>query len=303
MRVAVTGATGLVGTALGESLSRDECGLVLLVRNPDRAKKAFPSAQVVKWEATSGPPPREVLEGLDAVVNLMGEPIAAGRWTKERKKAIRDSRVVGTSNLIEGLSRCQNCPPVLVSFSAIGYYGDRGNEPLEEGSDAGSGFLVAVCKEWEEQAEQATRLGIRVVLMRGGLVLSTRGGALPRILPPFKLCVGGPLGSGGQWMSWIHIDDEVAVIRYAIDEEAIHGPLNCTAPYPVSNKDFSRELGKSLGRPSWMPVPAFALRLLFGEMADTLLQGQRVLPARLQAVGYQFRFPELGGALHNLIRE
>lgn len=301
MRIALTGATGLVGSALGESLHRDGHPLVVLVRNSDKARDLFPKAQIVKWESTSGPPPAEALEDLDAVVNLMGEPIAAGRWTQRRKKAIRDSRVVGTSNLVESLSRCKNPPPVLVSFSAIGYYGDRGNELLQETSSPGTGFLTAVCKEWESEAQRAAQFGVRVVRVRGGLVLSERGGALPKMLPPFKLFVGGPVGSGDQWMSWIHIDDEVAVIRFAMENGSIQGALNCVAPNPVLNKDFSRELGKALGRPSFMPVPAFALQLLMGEMADVLLQGQRVLPAKLQAAGYRFQFPGLTEALHNLL--
>jgi uncharacterized protein (TIGR01777 family) len=272
-----------------------------LARRPEQAEQEYPKAQVISWEATSGPPSADLLEGLDAVVNLVGEPIAAGRWTKARKKAIRESRTMGTAHLVEALSRCQSRPRVLINSSAVGFYGDRGDEILEENSVPGAGFLASVCREWESQAEQASQLGIRVVLLRGGLVLSTRGGALPRILLPFKAFVGGPVGSGKQWMSWVHIDDEVDVIRYLIDQDSIRGPVHCTAPNPVTNREFSRNLGEVLRRPSFMPVPAFALRILFGEMADTLLEGQRVVPRKLEAAGYRFRFPELRGALKDLI--
>ena len=301
MKVAVTGATGLVGGALCESLNRDGHQLVLLARRAEQAERGCPRARVTSWEATSGAPSPEFLEGLDAVVNLVGEPIAAGRWTKARKKAIRESRTMGTAHLVEALSRCQSRPRVLINSSAVGFYGDRGDEILEENSVPGAGFLASVCREWESQAEQASQLGIRVVLLRGGLVLSTRGGALPRILLPFKAFVGGPVGSGKQWMSWVHIDDEVDVIRYLIDQDSIRGPVHCTAPNPVTNREFSRNLGEVLRRPSFMPVPAFALRILFGEMADTLLEGQRVVPRKLEAAGYRFRFPELRGALKDLI--
>lgn len=301
MKVAVTGATGLVGSALCESLNRDGHQLVLLARRPEQAEQEYPKAQVISWEATSGPPSADLLEGLDAVVNLVGEPIAAGRWTEARKQAIRESRTMGTAYLVEALSRCQNRARVLVNSSAVGFYGDHGDEILEENSAPGAGFLASICREWEGQAERASQAGIRVVLLRGGLVLSTKGGALPRILFPFKAFMGGPVGSGKQWMSWVHVDDEVGVIRYAIDEDKIRGPVNCTAPNPVTNREFSQELGRVLRRPSFMPVPAFALRILFGEMADTLLEGQRVLPRKLEAAGYRFRFPELRGALGDLI--
>ena len=301
MKIAVTGATGLVGTALCESLSRDGHQLVLLARRPERARQAFPMAQVVPWEATSGPSSTGPLEGLDALVNLAGEPIAAGRWTRARKKAIGESRAMGTAHLVEAVSRCQSRPRVLINSSAVGFYGNRGDEIVEEDSAPGVGFLASVCREWENQAEQSSRLGVRVVLLRGGLVLSTKGGALPRILLPFKAFLGGPVGSGKQWMSWVHIDDEVGIIRYAIDQDDIRGPVHCTAPNPVTNQEFSRELGKVLRRPSFMWVPAFALRILFGEMADTLLEGQRVVPRKLEAAGYRFHFPELPEALRDLI--
>lgn len=302
MRVAITGATGLIGSALCRRLMEEGHEVVLLVRHPGKAQQSFATAQAVKWEATEGPPPAEVLEGVDAVVNLAGESIAAGRWTAQRKEGIRQSRVLGTRHLVQALAACRSRPHVLVSASGIGYYGDRGSEPLDEATGSGGDFLAGVCRQWEGEAQRATELGMRVALLRTGLVLSTRGGALPRMLPPFKAFVGGWLGSGRQWMSWIHIDDEVGAIRQAIDQESIQGPLNATAPNPVTNREFSRELGRVLGRPALMPVPAFILRLLMGEMAQALLlQGQRVLPRKLEASGYHFRFTELRPALQNLL--
>lgn len=301
MKIVVTGATGFIGNALCESLIGEGHQLVLLVRNPEKAKEAFPRAHVIAWEA-SGAPPAAVLEGAHAVVHLAGESIAAGRWTKKRRKAIRDSRVMGTRYLVDALALCLHRPGVLVSSSAVGYYGDQRDEILDESSPPGSDFLASVCKEWEAEATRADSLGIRVVQIRTGLVLSPKGGALPRMLPPFKAFVGGPVGNGRQWMSWIHLEDEVGAIRHVIDNESMRGPVNCTAPHPVSNREFSRTLGKVLKRPAFMPVPAFVLRLVLGEMAQgLLLQGQRVLPRRLEASGYSFRFPRLTEALQDLL--
>ncbi len=302
MKLAVTGATGLVGGALCQNLIQAGHQVVALARNPEKAREKLPTVEVVAWDATSGHPPIEALEGLDAVVHLAGEPVAAGRWTSQRKRMIRESRVAGTRNLVEGLSHCQNPPKVLVSASAIGYYGTQGDGLLEETNHPGNDFLAELCQQWESEAKRATDSGVRVVLVRSGLILAREGGALPRMLPPFKMCVGGPLASGTQWMSWIHIKDELEAIRYAIEHDEIEGPLNLTAPNPVTNEEFSRILARVLRRPAFFRVPGFVLRLLLGEMAETLLlKGQRVLPKKLEQSGYQFSFSNLSRAFEDLL--
>ncbi|MCZ6486100.1 MAG: TIGR01777 family oxidoreductase [Acidobacteria bacterium] len=302
MKLAVTGATGLVGGALCQNLIQAGHQVVALARNPEKAREKLPTVEAVAWDATSGHPPIEALEGLDAVVHLAGEPVAAGRWTSQRKKMIRESRVAGTRNLVEGLSHCQNPPKVLVSGSAIGYYGTQGDGLLEETNHPGNDFLAELCQQWESEAKRATDSGVRVVLVRSGLILAREGGALPRMLPPFKMCVGGPLASGTQWMSWIHIKDELEAIEYAIEHDEIEGPLNLTAPNPVTNEEFSRTLARVLRRPAFFRVPGFVLRLLLGEMAETLLlKGQRVLPKKLEQSGYQFSFPNLSRAFEDLL--
>ena len=302
MKLAVTGATGLVGGALCQNLIQAGHQVVALARNPEKAREKLPTVEVVAWDATSGHPPIDALEGLDAVVHLAGEPVAAGRWTSQRKKMIHESRVAGTRNLVEGLSHCQNPPKVLVSGSAIGYYGTHGDELLEETSHPGNDFLAELCQQWESEAKRATDSGVRVVLVRSGLILAREGGALPRMLPLFKMCVGGPLASGTQWMSWIHIKDELEAIGYAIEHDEIEGPLNLTAPNPVTNEEFSRTLARVLRRPAFFRVPGFVLQLLLGEMAETLLlKGQRVLPKKLEQSGYQFSFSDLSGAFADLL--
>ena len=301
MRIAVTGASGLVGRALCKNLAQDQCTVVALARAPAKVQ-GLQTAEVVPWEALSGPPPIEALEGVEAVVHLAGEPVAAGRWNKQRKKDILESRVEGTRHLVETLLSCQNGPKVLLSGSAIGYYGPRSDDSVDETSDPNSDFLGQTCQLWESEAERAAAAGIRVVLLRTGLVLAREGGALPRMLAPFQMFVGGPLGEGKQWMSWIHIADEVGAIRHILQENQIQGPINLVAPSPVTNEEFSRELARVLRRPALFRVPGFVLRLVFGEMAECLLlQGQRVLPKNLEKAGYTFRFPDLGEALENLI--
>jgi len=302
MKVAVTGATGLVGGSLSRNLIQAGHQVVALARNPEKAQVKIPQVEAVAWDATSGISAVQALEGLDAVVHLAGEPLAAGRWTSRRKAMIVESRVAGTRNLVEALAQCQNPPKVLVNASAIGYYGSSEDELFEETSPPGEDFLAELCQQWEGEAIRATELGVRVVLVRSGLILSTEGGALPRMLPPFKMCVGGPLGSGTQWMSWIHIKDEVEAILYAIEKEGMEGPLNLTAPNPVTNADFTRALALALRRPAFFRVPGFVLRLMFGEMAQTLLlSGQRVVPRNLEKSGYRFNFSDLSKALDDLL--
>ncbi len=302
MKIALTGATGLIGTALCENLLRDGHQVVALGRDPEKIRARLSGVEAVQWEATAGPPPAEALETVDAVVNLAGESIASSRWTTSRKQAIRDSRVQGTRHLRKALAASDAKPAVLVNGSAIGFYGDRGEQQLDERSDPGSGFLSDVCRQWEAEALEAESEGIRVVLLRTGIVLSAEGGALQKMLPPFKMFAGGPLGSGKQWMSWIHLADEVGLIREAISNPELSGSLNATSPDPRTNAEFSRALGKALGRPAVLPAPGFALKLLLGEMAQALLlEGQRVYPQKALDAGFRFQFPKLEEALADLL--
>ncbi len=302
MKIALTGATGLIGTALCENLLRDGHQVVALGRDPEKIRARLSGVEAVQWETTAGPPPAEALETVDAVVNLAGESIASSRWTTSRKQAIRDSRVQGTRHLRKALAASDAKPAVLVNGSAIGFYGDRGEQQLDERSDPGSGFLSDVCRQWEAEALEAESEGIRVVLLRTGIVLSAEGGALQKMLPPFKMFAGGPLGSGKQWMSWIHLADEVGLIREAISNPELSGSLNATSPDPRTNAEFSRALGKALGRPAVLPAPGFALKLLLGEMAQALLlEGQRVYPQKALDAGFRFQFPKLEEALADLL--
>ena len=256
----------------------------------------------VPWDPAAGQIDAAALEGVDAAVHLAGENIASGRWTSSKKRRILESRVQGTRTLCDGLARL-TCPPkALICASAIGYYGSRGDEVLTEESGPGTGFLADVCRAWEAAAEPAEKRGIRVVRLRIGVILSPAGGALAKMLLPFKLGAGGKIGDGKQYMSWIALDDLVVAIHHALVTESLSGPVNGVSPYPVANADFTRTLGRVLARPTLFPMPAFAARLAFGEMAkETLLASTRVDPARLRASGYKFRHPELEGALRHLL--
>jgi uncharacterized protein (TIGR01777 family) len=296
MHVVVSGSRGLVGSALVPFLTTGGHRVTRLVRG----MAAGPDETA--WDPARGLVDASRLDGVDAVVHLAGENIAAGRWTPARKAEIRRSRVDGTRNLCEVLARLPRPPKVLASASAIGFYGDRGAETLTEESAPGTGFLTDVCREWEAATEPASRAGIRVVNLRFGMVLSPRGGALQKLLLPFRLGMGGRLGDGRQFTSWIALDDAIGAIHHALCEESVRGPVNAVAPEPVSNAEFTRTLARVLRRPTLLPVPAFAARLAFGEMADALLlAGARALPARLQASGYRFRFPDLESALRHLL--
>lgn len=295
MKVAVSGATGLIGTALRESLVADGHQVLALTRH-DR----LPPLETITWDVDHGRFDAGALEGVDAVVHLAGEPIAQ-RWNDARKKAIRESRVKSTRLLVEGLKSLKTKPRVLVSASAIGLYGDRGDEELVETSPPGEGFLAETCQAWEQAAMEAMGLGIRTAVIRTGILLSTRGGALKKMLLPFRLGAGGPVGSGNQWMSWVHIDDHIRALRFILDKDDLMAAVNVTAPNPVQNRAFGKALGRAVSRPALLPTPAFALKLIFGEMASILLEGQRVLPKKLLDNGYRFRFPELGPALSDLL--
>lgn len=298
MNVAITGASGLIGRRLIELLSSRGHALRALSRSG--VANFPPGVRASVWDADKGEPPIEALRDTDAVVHLAGENVAQ-RWTAEAKLRIRQSRELGTRNLVCALARLPRRPSALVCASAIGYYGSRGEETLTEASAPGAGFLSGVCTAWEREAVAAEALGIRVVRVRIGVALDPRGGALPRMLPPFRLGAGGRLGDGRQWMSWIHHDDLAGLFRLAI-EKPIRGPLNAVAPNPVPNAAFTRELAHALHRPAIFPVPKFAVRLLFGEMSEILLDSQRVVPNAAAANGFVFRFPDLGPALADLLR-
>jgi uncharacterized protein (TIGR01777 family) len=298
MKILVSGATGLIGSAVTRNLSSRGVDVLQLVRKPPRNE-----AQEILWDPTKGIENTGKLEGLDAVIHLAGEPIAEGRWTEEKKLRIRESRVRGTSILAAALAGLARKPRLLLSASAIGYYGSRGSEVLTEESSPGDDFLARVCHDWEEATAPAAQAGIRVVQMRFGIILSSKGGALARMLKPFKMGVGGRLGSGRQYMSWIAIDDVVGVIDHLLEEESVSGPVNTVAPNPVTNREFTEALGEALSRPTLFPVPKFAMRLAFGEVSDiALLASQRVEPARLKASGYIFKYPELKAALSHILK-
>jgi uncharacterized protein (TIGR01777 family) len=293
MRVAVTGAGGLIGSALTTALTGAGHEVTPLVRRPARAGEAA-------WDPEAGTIDAESLAGVDAAVHLAGETVD-GRWTEAKKRRIRESRVKGTRLLAETLARLDPRPKALVCASAIGYYGDRGDEPLTEESEGGAGFLADVVRDWEAAAQPARDAGIRVVNTRFGIVLSPRGGALGRMLTPFKLGVGGPFGSGDQYMSWVAIDDVAGAVVHALASEELEGPVNVTAPAPVENREFARTLGRVLGRPAFLRVPAPVLRLALGEFSQEVLGGQRVLPVRLERSGYGFRHATLESALRELL--
>lgn len=300
LRVTVTGATGLIGPALVAALRGRGAEVTVLTRDPARAREALGAVEAVRWNLLEEPAPAQALEGRDAVLHLAGENVAQ-RWTAKAKTAIRESRVLGTEHLVEGLARTQARPRTLVSSSAIGYYGPHGDEPIDEDAPAGGDFLARVCAEWEGQARKASELGVRVVSVRTGVVLDRGGGALGKMLPAFRLGVGGPVAGGGQYMSWIHTDDLVGIMLAAVQDERWSGPCNATAPEPVTNREFARALGRALHRPSLLPVPGAALRLLYGEMAEIVTTGARVLPVRPLVHDYRFRHPQLDEALRSAL--
>jgi uncharacterized protein (TIGR01777 family) len=304
MRVTVTGASGLIGSALVTGLREHGTEVTVLSRHPSRAREAL-GVEAVGWDPLGEPAPLQALAGADAVVHLAGENIAQ-RWSERSKRAIRDSRIVGTRNLLAGLEAVGDVaggqrPRTLISSSAVGYYGARGEEPLDEDAPPGSDFLSETCVVWEAEAQKASALGMRVVLVRTGVVLNRDGGALKKMLPPFQLGVGGPVAGGEQYMSWIHREDLVGVIRAALDDKRWSGPINATAPEPVTNREFSHALGRALHRPSLLPVPGFVLGLLYGEMAEIVTAGARVMPAKALVLGYDFRHPELDEALQSAL--
>jgi uncharacterized protein (TIGR01777 family) len=301
MRVTVTGATGLLGRPLVAALQDRGIEVSVLSRDAERAKQSLgrdgkPKIEAYAWDLLSEPAPVAALEGRQAVLHLAGENVAQ-RWSASAKQAIRESRVTGTRNLLAGMRAAAQAPSALISSSAIGYYGPHGEEPLDEDAPAGGGFLPQVCVEWEAAARGASLLGMRVVTPRLGIVLDRRGGALGRMLPAFRLGLGGAIAGGRQYMSWIHIEDVAGMICAALQDERWSGPVNATAPEPVTNREFTSVLARVLERPAVLPVPAPALRLLLGEMAEIIVTGARAVPAKPLVLGYEFNHPQLEPAL------
>ena len=299
MRVTITGASGLIGTRVVRALTARGDDVTVLSRDPERAAGAL-GVNAEAWRPTDEPAPAVALAGRDAIVHLAGERVDQ-RWSDDAKEAIRASREAGTRNLVDGLRGAEPRPDVLVCSSAVGYYGAHGDEIVDESVPAGDGFLAAVCAAWEHQAQRAEELGMRVVRVRTGVVLDAGGGALARMMTPFKLGVGGPVAGGEQYMPWIHVDDLVGIYLAAIDGEHWSGPVNATAPEPVTNRDFSRALGRTLHRPAVLPIPGAALRLLYGDMAEIVTEGQRAVPRRALELGYRFAHPDLDEALRDAL--
>lgn len=294
MEILVVGGTGFIGRSLCRVLA--DQGYEVIVSAPDKHNLSDPRLRFVPWRGADGHSLSKIIEGVFAVVNLAGVTVAQ-RWTSKHKEVIYASRIESTRLLVAGIGQAKNRPKKLINASAVGYYGDAGDAVIDETSGPGSGFLSRLCEDWEKQADEANAHGVAVIKLRLGVVLGRAGGALAKMLPPFKLGLGGPLGSGEQWMSWIHRDDVIGLVLFLLASESASGVINAVAPQPVTNKEFSRTLGKVLGRPAFLPAPAFILKCLLGEMGGMLLTGQRVLPQRAMALGYKFQYPDLEGAL------
>ena len=302
MKIVIAGATGLIGRSLTKDLLESGHSVVALTRNLQPAKPPqHPALQFVRWDGRTAGDWCQSIIGADAVINLSGQSLASGRWTRRRKQSLISSRVDPTNAIVASINAADRKPKVLVNASAVGYYGPVSSNEVPETAPAGSDFMSNLCVEWERSAQAATELGMRVVLLRSGVVLDPKGGALQKMLLPFRMYVGGPLGSGNQWLPWIHKEDEVRAIRLVLENESISGPVNLAAPEAATMKEFSKAIGEALGRPSFMRVPAFVLRAMLGEMADVVLTGQRVVPQKLLQAGFVFQFPSLRKALENLL--
>ena len=299
MKALVTGGTGFVGPRLLRLLDQP----VVVSRNPERARRSVGhlAGRIIRWDPLEGPPPPEAFADIDVVYHLAGESVAEGRWTAAQKARIRDSRVIGTRHLVQGIAQAAQKPRVLVSASAVGYYGDRGDEELTEAAAPAHDFLADVCVEWEREALAARSSGVRVVTARTGIVLGAGGGALAKMLTPFKLGAGGPLGNGRQWMPWVHVADVARLYVHAADHAEIDGPMNAVAPNPVRNSEFTRAMGRQLHRPAFMPAPYIGLRVLFGEFAKVLFASQRVIPQVALDTGFVFQYPDIVRALREIL--
>ena len=302
-RVVVTGATGLIGRALCKKLRERGFAVVVFSRSPNKAQQSVPdAAEYIAWQATETGDWAKAIDGAYAVISLAGASIAGQRWNEAYKRELYDSRIVATRGLVKAMEQAQTKPKVFVSGSAVGYYGWRDDTPLDEDMTSGKDFLAQLCVDWEREAAVAEQFGVRTSMIRTGIVLDKDEGALSQLLLPFKMFVGGPVLPGTQWLSWIHLVDQVGIIMLALEDERVRGPINATAPTPQTNRDFSATLAQAMGRPSWLPIPGFGLQLLFGEMADALLiNGQRVLPHKAQEYGYQFMYPTLEPALQEIL--
>ena len=303
MKLILTGGTGFIGHALRESLTQKGNEVVIFTRQASKENHPGIRTRYVYWNPPEKGNWENELEGAGGIINLAGEPIVGKRWSRGQKQKILKSRVNAAQALVNALRQAKRKPLLLLNASAIGYYGPHGDETLTEKSSHGNGFLSETCVSWEAQALAAQALGIRVALIRTGIVLEKSGGALQKMLPPFQWGLGGPLGSGKQWMSWIHLADLVGIIHFILEKKEIQGPVNGTAPNPVTMKEFAQTLAKVLHRPAIFPVPEFVLKILLGEMSDVLLKGQRVLPKRALDAGYAFQFPKLEAALENILRK
>lgn len=304
MNVVVSGGTGFIGRALCQSLLRQGMGVTVLSRDPLQARAGLDSAiKVVEWDGKTSGMWETELASTNAVINLVGAPIAGGRWTEKRKQLIVDSRVKATRLLAQAMASLSNGPRVLISASGVGYYSTSQDRLFDETNGPGSDFFADLCMAWEEAAQAARSAGVRVVCLRIGMVLEQDGGALAKMVPPFRAFVGGPIAPGTQWVSWIHRADLIGLIEWSLTNDQVAGPLNAVAPEPVTMKDFCKALGKALNRPSWLPVPEFALRLAFGELASFMTTGQRVFPKVALNSGYQFRYPQLDSAFQSIFME
>ncbi|GBF80472.1 thylakoid membrane protein ThyD [Aphanothece sacrum] len=306
MKIAITGATGFVGTRLVEVLKQQGHQVLVLTRNVNYAQKKypaslFPNVTIMPYQPTESGPWQKAISGCDGVVNLAGEPIAE-RWTPEHKKAILESRQLGTKKIVEAIAQAEIKPSVLVNPSAIGYYGTSEIKIFDENSPPGEDFLAEVCQIWETEAKQVKQLGVRLIILRLGIVLGD-GGALAKMIPPFKLFAGGPLGNGRQWFSWIHLDDLVKLILEGLTKNNLEGTFNATAPNPVRMSQLCTVLGEVMNRPSWLPVPDFALEALLGEASKVVLEGQQVLPNQTQSMGFQYQYPTLKLALTDILEK
>jgi len=300
MRVVITGGSGLIGSEVARDLGSAGHEVVILTRDPTKAALP-PNTRAVQWDGKTASGWSSLLDGDTGILHLAGESIAAGRWSEVKKRRIRESRVESGQAVLAAIRQATEKPRVLLQGSAVGYYGPCGDEVVTESHPPGRDFLAEVCVEWEGSTAEAESLGVRRAQLRTGIVLSRKGGALPRMALPFRVMAGGPLGNGRQWFPWIHIADEVAAIRFLLEREDARGPFNLSAPHPLTNRQFSSALGRALRRPSLAPAPGFALRLALGEMADMLLHGQRAVPHRLLELGYAFRYPEALPALRSVL--
>lgn len=307
MRIIITGGTGLIGKALANSLAKDHHEVVVLSRNKNKTSGLDGNVLVEAWDGKTSAGWGALADGAGAIVNLAGESIAGegfppSRWTPERKRRIRESRVNAGAAVTQAIKEATNKPGVLIQASAVGYYGAHGSEDVTEDTPAGTDFLADICKAWEASSADVEKMGVRRVIIRTGLVLSSKGGSLPQQAIPFKLFVGGPIGDGKQQMPWIHIDDEVRAIRFLIDTPTARGAYNLSAPNPLTNADFGRALAKAIGRPYYMPTPGFAFKLAFGELSMILLEGQRAVPKRLEEAGFQYTRPDAETAIKDLFQ-